>query len=170
MKRIPLTQGKFAIVDDEDYDRLSQWNWSAVKPKHPGATWYAQRAMRVSKVVWRPTRLHWEVVGYKWVDHRDGDGLNNQKYNLRRCTGSQNIRNSIKKVGTSLFKGVSWDIGNGKWAANIHAGDPNAKGYAKKMFLGRFDSEEEAARAYDRMARQYFGEFANLNFKKDDLL
>ncbi len=95
------------------------------------------------------------------VDHIDHDGLNCQKYNLRVGTNTHNQGNRRKttKPMSSKFKGVSWDKSRGKWRASI-----GVKCEVKQ--LGRFDSEEEAARVYDKAAREYFAEFAFPNISE----
>lgn len=157
MKEIELTQGKVALVDDEDYEWLNQWNWCAVRlpNKNNGSIhWYASRG-------WTRYmhRFILNLIGTKQrADHIDGDGLNNQRFNLRIATGAQNNMNRRNvREHSSQYKGVSWDYVNQKWMVRI-----KAKGYY--MNLGRFVDEVEAALAYDRAAMHYFGEYANLNF------
>ena len=95
------------------------------------------------------------------VDHRDGNGLNNQRSNLRPATHAQNLQNTRKRAGTtSRFKGVCWNKKKQAWVAFI-------KHEGKKKYLGCFSSEEVAARAYDFAASETFGEFACLNFPND---
>lgn len=97
------------------------------------------------------------------VDHRDGDGLNNQLSNLRFATSQQNQCNQRKQLGTSSrFKGVVWHKGGNKWMAQT-------KVFGRRMYLGLHETEEDAARAYDRAALEYFGEFARLNFPQEQL-
>lgn len=104
--------------------------------------------------------MHREIVaseGRFEVDHRDGDGLNNQRHNLRIATSSQNQGNQCKTQGrTSRFKGVSWAKRHGKWVAQIQV-------KRRSKNLGYFRREEEAAAAYDQAALRFFGEFARLN-------
>ena len=152
MKRIPLTQGKEALVDDEDFEWLSQWKWCAAKDKK---TFYAKRRAKGQTIL-----MHRELIGAKpgeQVDHRDGNGLNNQDTNTRICTHRENNLNRRPNNNTSGFKGVSWCKGRKKWVSQI-----KVLGYA--FTLGRFLTREEAARAYDSAVRKYFGEFAHLNF------
>jgi hypothetical protein len=167
MKEIPLSQGKTALVDDEDFEYLNQWKWCAVSSKTRN-TFYALRTINVSSVndKCRQIRMHREIMktskGLE-VDHIDGDGLNNQKYNLRNCSRLQNVLNQkIQKVSkTSRYRGVLWN-GRRKWRVQIQY-----KG--KVHYLGYFNIEEEAARAWDRKALELFGEFARLNFPKEGL-
>nr|WP_243767389.1 HNH endonuclease [Paenibacillus agricola] len=99
--------------------------------------------------------------GY-FVDHIDGNPLNNQRHNLRLCTNAQNCRNrGAPKGNTSGFKGVTWNTWNGKWQAQI------GKDY-KRYHAGYFESPSEAARAYNAKATELFGEYARLNVIPDD--
>jgi len=91
------------------------------------------------------------------VDHINGNGLNNTRENLRLCTRSQNMMNQRLKGGTSRFRGVSWLKGGAKWHAQVRAN-------GKRLHLGLFTDETEAAMAYDAAARELFGDFARLNF------
>jgi hypothetical protein len=156
MKFIPLTQGKFAKVDDEDYDWLMQWKWCAVqvKPKC-GELWYAGRYPNI--------KMHREIAardGLPQVDHQDSDGLNNQRYNLRPCTSSQNHQNKRKTPNcSSQYKGVC--AYGSKWVAYIYV---TVHGVYKRLNLGYFTDEVEAAYKYDRAAIEHFGKFAKLNF------
>jgi hypothetical protein len=149
---IPLTQGKTATVDKEDFEFLSQWDWSAIKGRN---TFYAIRSAHDES---KPIYMHREILSAFRVDHADGDGLNNRRLNLRDSDCSQNAWNQKKKSNnTSGFKGVTWDKNREKWITHI--------GFHRKMyFLGRFSTAEEAARAYDEAARRLYGEFARLNF------
>jgi len=154
-KLIPLTQGKFALVDDEDYERLSKFKWYY----HNG---YAARltydtATKKRKLIFMH-RLILNTPDGKYTDHRDGNELNNMKSNLRICSTSQNMQNQRPhQDGTSVFKGVCWHKGKGKWLAYI-------KPEGKQKHLGYFKSETKAAFAYDEAAIALFGEFAKTNF------
>lgn len=152
-KRIPLTKGQFTIVDDEDYEFLSQWDWFA----HAGRnSYYAYRGVGESHVIMHRVILNVTDKDLV-VDHIDGDGLNNQKSNLRTCTKNENTRNSVKrKDNTSGYKGVSWHKQSRKWVVNIQ--------HNNQCWSKSFSNIIEAARAYDEKARELFGEFARLNF------
>lgn len=159
MKTIALTHGKAATVDDQDYDWLMQWKWYAEKG---GCTFYAVRdEPRGQNGKRLRVRMHREiaaVAGLPEVDHWDGDGLNNQRLNLRPCTTTQNQGNSKKQTGrSSRFKGICWRNDRHRWQVGIHVN-------SKFVYLGLFDGETEASRAYDRAAGEHFGEFAKLNF------
>jgi hypothetical protein len=106
----------------------------------------------------REIAIHAGLPDSPKYDHRDGNGLNNQRENLRPCTESQNSQNRRKSVGkTSKFKGVAWHIRKLRWIATLaHNG--------KRHYLGYFKTQQSAARAYDAVAREHFGEFAVLNF------
>lgn len=170
MKEIKLSQRNkksknrhlVALVDDEDFEYLSQWNWCACKSKD---TYYSHRVDTTGekRVKIRMHRLIMRVSDPETeVDHKDNNGLNNQKSNLRVATGSQNSRNRsvYKRPKSSRYKGVNLHKA-GKWVASI--GLPGSR----SQYLGWFVKEEDAAKAYDEAAKQYFGEFAKLNFKEE---
>jgi len=152
MMWIPLTQGKTAIVDEQDYARLSKHKWHALKR---GGLWHAVRQKGIYM-----HRVILDAQKGQEVDHIDGDGLNNTRSNLRFVSRQQNMMNSRKKsaLASSKFKGVWWDRNLRKWRAGI-----NLDGDC--VHIGLFDSEEDAARAYDRRAREAFGPFAHLNLE-----
>lgn len=157
MSRIPLTQGKVATVDTQDFARVSKFKWHAVKK--PGS-FYAARSERFrgkKRSVWMHQFIL-RLYGAQLIDHRNGDGLDNTRKNLRPCSQAENIRNSRKRTpALSKFKGVTWDNIRGVWWARILGG-------GKRRHLGYFSSQCLAARAYDAAAKKYFGEFAALNF------
>lgn len=156
MKTILLTQGKVAVVDDRDYPPLAKFKWCAVKDHN---TFYACRAVTVSPYKQKRILMHREIVGcVQKIDHRDGDGLNNRRDNLRPATTRQNGQNRRKLApASSKFKGVHWHRRDRKWQARIQA-------TGQRSQIGYFKTEKEAAQAYDAAARRYFGEFANVNF------
>lgn len=152
MKEIPLSQGKVAWVDDEDYERVIEYKWYA---NLIGKVWYAVRTKSRKTV-----SLHQFVMGEKNIDHINGDGLDNRKENLRVCTHQQNRANSnLYANNSSGFKGVSWYKNYEKWEAYIRID-------GKKKRLGYFDSLIRAACVYDDAARQVYGDFARLNFPR----
>ena len=160
MKRISLTQGKFALVDNEDFDRLNQYKWQYNKKDD-----CAQRGVGISGSRRTKTlRMAPEVLQTtKMVDHKDGNGLNNQKFNLRECTTTQNGYNRKKQKGaSSIYKGVSFDSYSKKWRAELWTRDIFNKRI--RVTIGFFLNEKEAALAYDKAARYHFEEFAALNF------
>ena len=158
MKVIPLSQGKHAIVDAEDYVWLMQWKWTAHFLPETGG-FYAVRSIAKEK---RRGLLHMHRVilvpnSGEEVDHRNHDTLDNRRSNLRICTSSQNKQNQRKQKGcTSKFKGV-WRLKSGLFRATC-----GARG--TRRHLGYFREEIAAAKAYDAAAKERFGEFANLNF------
>jgi hypothetical protein len=158
MKEIKLTQGKVAIVDDDDFDYLSQFKWCA--NKH-GKTFYAERAdysHGKPKILYMH-RVIIQTPSNMQVDHIDFNGLNNMKVNLRNCTHSQNIMNQRPNLNnSSKYKGVWWNKEKNKYHSQIRANQ-------KRISIGYFTNEEDAAKAYDKIAKIYHGEFANLNFK-----
>ena len=160
MKQIELTQGKVALVDDKDFKWLNQWNWCASKM---GTGWYAQRGIRTKNKHDTSLRMHRVILNAQkgqMVDHKDCNGLNNQRHNLRLCTPSQNAFNRRNHCqSSSKYKGVSWNKKCKKWRAYIKLNH-------KIMHLGSHIIEEEAALAYDKKAKELFGEFARPNFER----
>jgi HNH endonuclease len=156
MKQIPLTRGYVALVDDDDFKFVSQFSWHVYIGK---SGIYAMAWTRRVNGVRLKVRMHKAILPFPEIDHRDGDGLNNQKHNLRACTRQQNIQNTKARSGTlSPYKGVILERKNGKWRASIMP----ANGI--RISLGAYFTQEEAARAYDTAAKEHFGEFARLNF------
>lgn len=156
VRELPLTKGYVAIVDDEDYELLSQWKWSA---KVGTNTVYAYRKYRKDgKQI--PVPMHRQIMGFPEnleVDHIDRNGLNNQRANLRLATHRQNAYNAKPRKNKSGYRGVTWYAPYEKWVAVI-------MNRGKKHFLGYFDDPAEGGRAYDEAARNLHGEFATLNF------
>ncbi len=159
MKEINLTQGKVALVDDEDYEKVSQFKWFAIRQRHH---WYAGRSIpdKTKKSGQRTVLLHQFLLpGGRRVDHRDGNGLNNLCGNLRAATGEQNGANCKRSLANSSgFKGVSWNPVAKRWRADIRP-------QRRHIFLGHFETPESAAKAYDTAAVENFGAFARLNFE-----
>ncbi len=161
MRVICLTQEFWAQVDDEDFAWLSQWSWYAhVRRRKRSAIPYAMRKER-RKMLAMHIALAQRYGFWKpdlEIDHWDGNRINNQKWNLRPVSGSQNQWNQLPRSGTSSrYKGVCWLKDKGLWRASI-------KQHYRKFYLGQFQTEEEAARAYDRKALELFGPHARLNF------
>jgi hypothetical protein len=150
---IPLSRGLVALVDDIDA-ALAVHNWHAIPDN---ATIYAGRHRVGSQTT---VLMHREVLGSppSHVDHINGDGLDNRRANLRLATPSQNGGNRRARVGgSSRFKGVCWHRKQQCWSAYITVD-------RRRISLGSFQLEEEAARAYDQASRAGFGEFARVNF------
>ena len=152
--KIKLTWGKWAIVDAEDYERVSIYNWCAVQN---GRNWYANSLQRDGAIL----SMHRKVANAPkglMVHHINHDGLDNRRSNLRICTYLQNLLNNRPKHGgTSKYKGVVWCKTRKKFRARITLN-------RKSIHLGYFKSETDAAKAYDKKARELFGEYAYLNF------
>lgn len=157
MKQIPLTQGKVALVDDADFQHFNQWKWHyhhgyAERTEYIGGDGYKSKAVYMHNEIMQPP------VGME-VDHRDGDGLNNQRYNLRNSTHAQNSTNRGKRSdNTSGYIGV-YKYNNGWMAQLMKDGE--------YVLSKAFPTAIEAARARDKAAREHFGEFAILNFPEE---
>ena len=165
-KQIPLTrnrgfppvQERFAIVDDDVYEWASKYKWRV--GKWSGSTYYAIRSFNLGTK--RKTGiLHREIMNAPdgvHVDHINGNGLDCTRSNMRLCTQAENKRNrKINSNSKSGYKGACWNKSVGKWQAHIQID-------GKKIHLGLHDSAENAARAYDKAAIEYHGEFAKPNF------
>jgi hypothetical protein len=157
---IHIKKFRFAIVDRADYDQIRRYKWRLCRSNR---TFYAfctvyRGPLIKQKVVWMHHLVLPPPVGLI-VDHRNHNGLDNRRFNLRLATGStnqQNARKTIQKT-TSRFKGVDRVKATGKWRARIAIA-------GKRLFLGSFTDELSAARSYDKAAKLYFGDFACLNF------
>ena len=158
MKRIPLTQGKFAVVDDEYYNELKQYKWY---PHKTQGLCYAVRHTKCIKGKRGLIYMHRQILKApkgKMTDHFDRNGLNNRIYNIRLCTNSQNQANSKNQTNnTSGCKGVSWHKHRKKWISRIRF-----NGILKH--IGYYNNKLMAAQVYDDKAVELFGEFAHLNF------
>lgn len=147
--------GRVAVVDDADYGLVSQYRWLARRGRNE--TYYAIRFWQEDSKV-RSQFMHTLLTGLRRTDHINHDGLDNRRRNLRDGTGPRNAWNTRKfTVRSSRYKGVCWDAGKQKWMVRV-----SIDGRAR--VVGRFASEIRAARAYDRAARESYGEYAFLNF------
>jgi len=164
-RKIPLTRGKFAIVDPEDYPRLAKYKWFLAKsPTGSYATrWQRLKNKNARKRIW----MHREIIHipkHMVCDHKNRNGLDNRKANLRPATVSQNLCNRSKRrtKTRSKYKGLEWDKIQRKWKARIQLN-------GRKIYLGSFAGEIDAAKAYDKAAKKYHGEFAALNFEQKQM-
>lgn len=165
MKKINISTLKypnvFVSVDDKDFKTINAEKWHG--DRQVNGKIYAMRTVCANG---KRTllRMHTAIMGRvagKEIDHRDGDGLNNQRHNLRHCTKTENARNRTKQSNNkSGYKGVSWRKKDNRWLAQIKHG-------RKRKHLGHFTCLVKAAKAYDKAAREMYGEFAKLNFSDD---
>jgi len=144
MKEIPLTQGKIALVDDEDYERLSQFKWNAANLR---GHFYAVRTVRISPNKRKNIFLHHAIMGSPPAglesDHINGNRMDNRKENLRFVTRRQNCQNRHHGKKSSQYPGVHWHTSNKRWCSNILIDD-------KQIQIGSFSNEEAAFFAYKR--------------------
>ena len=153
VKHIPMSRGQYALVDAADYEWLSRYKW------HLCGGGYAARSEKSKRILMH--RQIMEPPPGMVIDHIDGSRANNCRANLRVCTHAENQRNRRKKRDSaSAFKGVGYL----KNCRRCHA---KLVFEGRTVWLGHFDSEPEAARAYDRKAVELFGEFAHLNFPEE---
>lgn len=149
-RKLPITRGLEVLLDEADFVKLSKYRWCALMR---GGTPYAVRfvsgkALAMHRVIAEPPEG-------MCVDHVNHNTLDNRRCNLRVCTKTENLRNRRSWRGASKFLGVSPSAN--KWRVNI-----------QRLYVGTFETQEEAARAYDAKAREFYGEFANLNFPQSE--
>ena len=157
---IPLTQGKFALVDAEDFNTVSKYKWHAHRQPRKKAkdSWEA-----IGWVEGKPIKMHRFIMGLTsddkiMIDHINHNGLDNRKENLRLCSNGGNQANQrIIPGSSSSYKGVSWHKASRKWRVSISKNN-------EKFEINGFVNEIEAAKAYDEKAKELFGNFAQLNF------
>ena len=159
-RKIPLTRGKFAIVDPDDYHRLAKYKWHLAKSPTGSyaARWHRPKNPGKRKKIW----MHRQIIHIPKglvCDHINHNAHDNRKANLRPATPSQNLCNRPKtKTKTrSKYKGLEWDKTQKKWKVRIQL-------HGRKIYLGSFNSQINAAKAYDNAAKQYHKQFASLNF------
>jgi hypothetical protein len=159
-RKIKLTKGYYAIVDSEDYEKLAKEDWQFYQGKRNNL--YAAR-MGIGKIVYMHREITNAPIG-KVVHHKDGNGLNNTKENLQVITLAENNRccRKTKNPKSSKYKGVAFITSRRKWQTRIVY-----NGITK--FLGYFENEEDAARAYDEAAKVHHGDFAVLNFPQVEI-
>ena len=165
MKEIKLfgknRSGLVALVDDEDFERVNQYKWWRTQRRRKSN--YAQGRVKGRRMI----LLHRFVLGIEdkptpHIDHINRDGLDNRRCNLRLVTNSQNQQNSKKrrayggKPTSSQFKGVCFHSGHKTWGASFRKDN-------KSYHIGYFNTEIEAAKAYNKFAKENFGKFARLN-------
>jgi hypothetical protein len=158
-RRIYLGEGEWTILDQKDYYRFGNLKWGIEGKRDK---FYAVCNIKIEPGRTKEIRLHREIMkppAGVLVDHRNGNSLDNRRANLRLATHTQNMHNrqKIKTKTSSQYIGASLDKRSGRWASKIRC-------HGKKIHLGCFGSDIEAAKAYDAAAKKYHGEFARLNF------
>ena len=151
---VGISLGRVSVVDASDLPLISGHRWWVLRNRTCYAITHIHRDGKRTTI-----SMHRLIMGAQpgqFIDHRDGDGLNNVRSNLRFATCQQNAMNARQKNHSSQFKGVSWRKDRGHWTAKIRIG-------CRDKFLGCFHEETEAAKAYNLAARQIFGKFARLN-------
>ena len=171
MKEIKLTQGKVALVDDEDFEWLNQLKWQAQKGKD---TYYAKTRIKKDGKI-HNISMHRYILGlengrHNPVDHINHNGCDNQRFNIRVCTNSNNCANrkkikncSSKYKGVCLRKGKKFSKTKQEWVYEKHRWIAEIKTNKISTYIGSFNTQEEAALAYNEAAKKIFGEFAYLN-------
>ncbi len=154
MKSIELTEGRSALVSDEDFDQLSAFSWHVsggyAVTNVPSTGTHRYTLLGMHRVIARAQKG-------QQVDHINGNRLDNRRENLRLCVDQENARNRRVPEHSSVYKGVSWRKRERLWSSRIMVD-------GKSLWLGTFDQEATAAAIYDLAARKYFGAFAVCNF------
>jgi hypothetical protein len=160
MKELKLTQGYIALVDDEDYELISQYKWHTFKSRNGlyGARNSSKKLGTQRKILLHRMLLN-APIGLE-VDHINGNGLDNRRENLRFASRAENQYNRVGKQKISAYKGVSLHNKTGLWRMRIEK--------AGERYASYFKTEEEAARAYDAKAKELFGKYARLNFPVEE--
>lgn len=156
---LPLSRGLWAAVDEADFDAVASFKWSATVVRGRKKTPYALRQVEKTPKQ-KFALLHREIMAAPAgvvIDHWNGDGVDNRRINLRRCTQSENVCNHRVTGGASRYIGVAWDESRGLWVARVSKG-------GHTHHVGRFDDEVQAAIARDGVAIELHGAFARLNF------
>lgn len=162
MNIIELTQGYFTVVDAQDYDKcIALGNWTALICRRADGSVrniYAKHRVKSPKGIWKDILLHRFILDLKdpkiKVDHKDHNGLNNKRENLREATDAQNCRNARRRIDNlSGFKGVSWSKMHKQWRVRITKD-------GKEIFIGLFKDINDATQAYKAAADNYHGNFA----------
>lgn len=154
MSKILLTQNKYTIVDNKDFEWLNQWKWCVSGNKK-----YAVRHIKINFKKYKVIYMHRLILNTtnNQTDHINGDTLDNRRKNLRIVTPQQNNFNLGKrKDNKSGYKGISWDKQRNKWIATINLNK-------RRIYIGHFNNVKNGAKEYNKIARQYFGEFARFN-------
>jgi hypothetical protein len=163
VREIPLTKGYVALIDDDDFELVSAHKWSAIVHRNPSGSVYvyAHRTVVIDgrQVQLRLHRFLMDAKPGELVDHKDSDGLNNQRHNIRHCTRTQNNVNIVHPHKQSKCGFIGVHAYRRKWRARISVAN-------RRVHLGLFETPEDAARAYDRKAIELHGEFARLNFER----
>jgi len=159
-KRISLTQNQHTLVDDEDFDKLVQMGSWYARYELCTKSYYAQRHTPMKNGKRTTISMHRVIMNTPsdmQTDHINHNTLDNRKQNLRVCTRAENQHNTkLRKNTSSKYKGVSWDKIHRKWKAQIQINE-------KRISIGYFKSEMQTAKAYNKRAKELFGEFALLN-------
>lgn len=161
---IRMAQPRYAKVDPADYKRLREYEWFSIKGTR---NFYAVRRVKgTNGTRFAMTYMHRELIEFPdgmLIDHVNQNSMDNRRANLRAATRAQNIRNRKKFSNStgSKYKGIYWDKNRKRWITRIML-------EKKKIHLGYFQNEIDAAKAYDRAARKYHGEFASLNFPESE--
>ncbi len=161
MKKIQLTKGQFALVDDEDYERINAHKWCASLDSQANSYYAMRKSLPDENGKRHAISMHREIMGAKpgeHVDHINHDTLDNQKKsNLRLCNRSQNMANRrMHSNNNSGYKGVDWSRSNNAWRARVSVN-------GKSRFIGYFPTSLDAALAYDKAAIEYHGDHARTN-------
>lgn len=157
MKEICLTRGQVALVDDDDFEKVSKYKWWAAKVINKEyISYYAHAQYKGKRLILHRVILGLDSDNNFYIDHINGDTLDNRQNNLRVCTSSQNQMNRRVQQHSSVYKGVFFLRNRKKWVATLT--------FNKKcIFIGYFDYEIDAAKSYNKKAIELFGEFAHLN-------
>lgn len=153
-RTLQLTRGQNTLIDEDDFEMVAHLRWNL---QRHGRIYYARRLERLPSGKMKAVPMHRLIMNAphdRDVDHRNGDGLDNRRENLRIATTQQNMRNTRKHRGASKFKGVYRN--KHRWRSSLCIN-------GKAINLGCFETEREAAHAYDKAAREHFGEFARTN-------
>ena len=153
VREVPVSGGRTALIDEADYESIQHWKWSSCRKRHTFAVYRAVLEQGKSRRIYL-SRFIMQAPSGLFVDHENGDGLDNRRDNLRLCTHTENNRHRCRpqSTNTSGHRGVFWERGAKKWRAQLSVNNRN-------VHLGMFLTVEDAGNAYRQAAVSRYGEF-----------